>query len=98
MREIKQNTSLLQAEINKLDGYARQLETESNTLFQALTQLNGMWEGAAHDTFVNKFTSDRETWKSMLVDLQKMIEKMRTAKQEYDKCESRVINYVRQLR
>lgn len=56
--------------------------------------LNGMWKGAAHDTFTSAFDVDYETLSGLCDTINNIISCLNYAKTEYEKCEQQVRNAV----
>ena len=56
--------------------------------------LNGMWKGAAHDTFTSELDVDYETLRGLCDTLRNHISGLMYAERAYEKCEQQVRNAV----
>ena len=93
---------------NELQGFKRDIDSFESTrgrvdqtakrLFQAVLELNSMWEGAAHDAFEQSFKADNATVEEVLQFLTGYKNDLDTAHQEYTKCENNVSGIIGALR
>lgn len=98
INEIEMNTSTLAGTIESLERESTNLERQIKTMFQQVQELDQMWTGAAKQAFSQQFQTDYETCKEMCTELKDVIKSLRHARDEYDRCERRVDELVRQLR
>lgn len=98
IREIEQNTDYLSDDIVRLEDEKNKLERAIDEMFDAVNTLEATWDGPASETFKAQFQSDYETCKEMHRAFGTLIEKLKTAKEEYDRCESEVGELVRSIR
>ena len=80
-----------------------QTQTEGlrNRLGQMLEQmesLSGMWEGPAKESFMVQFRTDYEFMQEFLKDMDKYIQAMAYAENEYNKCDNDVAQLVASIR
>lgn len=71
------------AELDKIGGVGKEL-------FNAVAALDGMWEGAAHDTFVAQYQADQEVLSQMTRTIADIIDGLRDARKTYQECEQSV--------
>ena len=98
IKEIEQNTDRLSDDIIRLEEEKAVLEKSIDAMFDAVKNLDTMWEGSANEAFRAQFLTDYQTCLEMNKTLGILIEKLRKAREEYDKCESEVENLVRAIR
>ena len=98
IREIEQNTDRLSDDIIRLEEEKAVLEKAIDAMFDAVNTLDTMWKGPANEAFRAQFQSDYETCSEMNKTLGILIEKLRKAREEYDKCEAEVESLVRAIR
>lgn len=98
IKEIEQNTDRLSDDIIRLEEEKAVLEKSIDAMFDAVKNLDTMWEGPANEAFRAQFQTDYQTCLEMNKTLGILIEKLRKAREEYDKCESEVENLVRVIR
>ena len=95
---IEVNTSTLE---NDTDDIARELiaiRSDMSSMFNAVTELNTMWTGSANAAFTAQFTNDREMMEEMCKNLDGLVESLKFAKAEYEKCENQVLGTVRAIK
>jgi WXG100 family type VII secretion target len=98
IKEIEQNTDYLADDISRLEQEKTILEQAIDEMFAAVRDLDSTWEGPAKAAFVNQFQVDYNRCKEMNNRLASLIEKLETARNEYDKCENEVGDIVRSIR
>lgn len=98
IKEIEQNTDFLSDDISRLESEKAALERAMDEMFAAVRELDSTWEGSAKNGFEVQFQNDYEKCKELNKILESLIEKLRTARSEYDKCENEVGNIVRAIR
>lgn len=98
IREIEQNTGSLSDDIARLEEAKAVLEQSVDAMFAAVQELETTWQGPAKETFRTQFQNDYNRCVEMNRTLGALIEKLRTARVEYDKCEEEVGAIVRAIR
>ena len=98
VNEIEMNTSTLSGTIESLERETSQLERQVQTMFQQVQELDQMWTGTAKQVFSQQFQADYQTCKDMCAELKEVVKSFRYARDEYNRCERRVDELVRQLR
>lgn len=81
--QVQSLTQNFQAALTQITG-------NKQKMYQALEELDGMWQGKAHDTFVAQYQKDNEAMEQLLKELQEVCENIGKARQEYDNCEESV--------
>lgn len=98
IKEIEQNTDYLADDISRLEEEKAALEQAMDAMFAAVRELEGTWKGPAKEGFKIQFQTDYEKCRELSKMLESLIEKLRIAGNEYDKCESEVGNIVNSIR
>lgn len=98
VNEIEINTSTLTGTIENLENATSKLEEQIKKMFQTIEELDQMWDGEANNAFNEQFSQDHKMCQQMCREIREMIDSFQHAREEYDKCESRVDELVRQLR
>lgn len=98
IREIEQNTDFLSDDIARLEEEKAALGQAIDAMFDAVQKLETTWKGPAKEAFQTQFQADYQTCKEMNKTLETLIDKLRTAGAEYDRCEEEVGNIVRSIR
>lgn len=98
IKEIEQNTDYLGDDISRLEGEQRRLEQAVDQMFSAVRELSDTWEGPAKAAFTSQFDNDYNRCKELNKSLAALLDKLRTARSEYDKCEDEVGGVVRSIR
>ncbi len=98
INEIEMNTNTLAKDIEDLEELLLSLEGQIEEMFQAVKELDGMWSGPAHDAFIEQFQWDYQSSKDMCHILRELIDSLRHAGEEYDKCEQNINSVIGSLR
>lgn len=98
IKEIEQNTDRLSDDIIRLEEEKALLEKAIDAMFDAVKTLDTMWDGPANEAFRLQFQTDYGTCTEMHKTLGILIQNLRRAREEYDKCESEVGNLVNSIR
>lgn len=98
VNEIEINTSTLAGTVENLENTTSKLEEQVKKMFQTIQELDQMWDGEANKAFNEQFQQDHTACEEMCQELRQMINSFKHAREEYDKCENRVDELVRQLR
>ena len=86
-----------QNDINDYNYYCTNLEQHFQDMVDHMNALNGMWEGEAHDTFLQTFESDKQKTLSMIEDLKRILAELRFAHTQYSDCENTVSAMIEQI-
>lgn len=97
INEIEISTAALQGDIEALETTLSQLEIEMKSMFQSVGELDRMWDGPANDAFNQQFLADHQTCQAMCETLRELIESLRHARTEYDKCEQNIDSMIRMV-
>lgn len=98
IREIEQDTNYLSDDIRRLEEEKRTLGQAVDAMFEAVRELETTWKGPAKEAFRAQFQSDYNKCVELNKTLDALIEKLRTARVEYDKCEEEVGAIVRAIK
>lgn len=87
---IEINTNALNSDIQNMQNELNGLRAEMKKAFSAVADLDQMWNGPANDAFNKAFQADHETMEEVCGILDRLIDYMIHARDEYCKCESAV--------
>lgn len=88
--EITVNTAMLSADIEGLSAELGMIQKDLDSMYEAVAVLDSMWEGLANEVFVKQFRKDKEEMVALCRTIQKLINCMNNARQEYDTCENEI--------
>lgn len=86
-RSLGQDRDNIQNQTEAVRGKLGQLQSSMENLFS-------MWEGPAKDAFMAQYSTDYEFMQDFLKEMEKYVQAMSYAQQEYDKCENDVAQIV----
>lgn len=95
---IEIDTAALARDRQTVQSELDRLRTGIDQLKEKMVNLGTMWEGPAHNAFMAQFNADYEFIQDFNNELEKYAETMEYARQEYEKCESRVQQAVASIR
>lgn len=95
---IEVNTDTLQSDINDMRASLAKVKSKTESMFEDINALNGMWEGPAHETFIQQFTADYRRMKELQDAIGKLIDNMQYADKEYISCESGIQSIINTIR
>lgn len=98
IQEIAVNTNDLQRDINAMKNALDQVKKRTDSMFQEVNALNGMWEGPAHEAFARQFAADYQIMQELQKEVEKLIECMQYADKEYLSCESSITTIINSIR
>ena len=87
---IEINIGTLANDIGEMQTEVKMLREEMRKAFESITELDAMWNGPANDAFNQAFRSDHEAMEEMCKIIDRLIEYMTNAREEYRKCENAV--------
>ena len=90
IKEIAMNTEILQNDIIVLETTLETIKNKTENMFNNMKALDMMWEGVTNQVFMIQFTNDYNQMKELCSTLEHLLESLRTAKKEYEQCESNV--------
>jgi WXG100 family type VII secretion target len=91
---IEIDTGRLNQTIQDMTDLLGQVKSQSDGIYGDVTELDAMWDGSANSAFNRQFLSDRARLAEICQDLEGHIQRMGTAKEEYDNCENAVAELV----
>ena len=95
---IEINTNALNNDIENMQSELNGLRGEMKKAFFAVTELDKMWNGPANDAFHKAFQADHETMEEVCRIVDRLIDYMIHARDEYCKCESAVSGEIDAIR
>lgn len=98
IREIAVDTNLLQSDINNMRASLEKVKRKTESMFQEINALNGMWEGPAHEAFMRQFAADYQKMKELQGTIGKLIDCMQYADREYVTCENDIYSIINAVR
>lgn len=98
IQEIAVNTDDLQRDINEMRNSLNQVKRRTDSMFQEINSLNGMWEGPAHEAFSRQFSADYQVMQELQKEVSRLIECMQYADKEYLSCESAINTIINSIR
>ena len=91
------DTNHLKATAGELQRTLDSISKGADRLYGKLDELNGMWEGAAHDAYVARAGEDRRDMRRLIQEIQTIVTDVGAARESYDTCEDRVKDLVRSI-
>ncbi len=91
------DTSSLGSTIRSMDAELNKIASISKRLYGALSALDGMWVGAAHDTFAAQYQADQQVLGNMSKTISGVIEGLENARKTYENCEQSVETEIRKI-
>lgn len=92
------STENLGSDIRTISGQVDDLNAAKEMAMACLNNLNGMWEGAAHNAFVQQCAVDQVMMNSLISKLQNLVECLEYAKSEYERCNENVVDKIASIR
>ena len=97
MERIANNLPTFEGDITNYDGAYQSLIGHFTDLVTHMTELNAMWEGEAHEEFLQTFHIDEEKVNQMNDDFKEVLEELRFAHREYTTNENNVASIIDEL-
>lgn len=88
--KIKVDLAAMSGDIADMNALEKDAVSCLKELTTAVEALHTTWEGAAHDTLAASFRADQERMNTVMESLQRYVESLNYAKDEYKKCEDMV--------
>ena len=96
--QIEIDVQQLSADIRALEERKEALLNAKGQVMSCMDKVNGMWEGAAHDSFVRQLTQDAQQLTEMMENIEHLLDSMKYAKAEYGKCADTVAEKIAAIR
>lgn len=90
IKEIEINTVKLFQDIETLETDVEKFDNQMKKMFSSISELDAMWDGPASEAFKQQFQIDYQFCEEMSKVLKDLIESLKHAREEYDKCEQNV--------
>ena len=97
-QEIAIDTSALATDIQDLQSQLDIIKKDMDKMFDAMNTLDIMWDGPANDAFRAQFSQDHTDMGELCETIQKIINCMTYAKDEYNACERDVNGIVASIK
>lgn len=95
---IKVSTASLENDISHMKALLEQVNNNVRDMYEEVTALNGMWTGAANQTFSQKVEKENTEIKSYIENVSKYIQSVENDKNTYNLCESKTLDIGKSLR
>ena len=88
--EFEVDTERLTKTVTSLQAQLAAIEEARERILSGFDNLNGMWEGKAHDAFQERCQENNQRLKTLCQDVSQIIEDASQARIAYDNCENSV--------
>ena len=95
---IEISTGHLGSDIRAISSQVDDLNAAKEQAMACLNNLNAMWEGAAHDAFVQQCAMDQIMMNNLISKLRNLVECLEYAKSEYEQCNEDVLDKIASIR
>lgn len=95
---IEISTAQLNAGTKRFHDLVDRLDSTRAQVMSCLTELNGMWEGNAHDAFVAQCAVDEEMLEDLITNLNNLVKCLEYAESEYVSCDESVKEKIASIR
>jgi len=95
---IETNTGTMKSDVESIQTEIRGLTDDGKKLQNAVSELNGMWEGEAKEAFMNAFRTDLNSLEDMISILSDITSATSEARSDYEICESKVSGIVASIK
>ena len=100
-QQIAMNTALNGREkgykVILCDSFPAAIEKATKDMFDSINMLNGMWEGSAHDAFLQAVKSDKQAVEELNQTIGDLLGCFEYAKKQYNNCENSVHQIVQSI-
>lgn len=90
-------TSSLSSTVKSMESELDNIHNIIERLYSALSALDGMWIGSAHDMFAAQYQADQQMLKNMSKTIAGVIEGMSSARKTYEQCEQSVKTEIQKI-
>lgn len=98
VKELKIETDRLSSDIENLRNCLSGIKKSGHVMMTSIQQLSSMWEGEAKEAFTVQFESDYKTLENLAGILEKLIQELENAKNQYNNCEKQVGSIIESIR
>lgn len=98
IKQIATDTVIMQNDITALEEALGTVKTKMENMFTNMKALDAMWTGTANMAFMMQFNKDYSSLKEISEILTNLIESVKSAKVEYEKCESSVNTVIKNIK
>ncbi|MBQ4528378.1 MAG: WXG100 family type VII secretion target [Clostridia bacterium] len=96
--DIAIQTNPLRRDAESMAEEVARLRKNMSSMNDAITSMNSMWQGAAHNAFVTQYASDYQKMTEVCQALDNIIECLNYAAAKYDECDNNVKNIVNSIK
>ena len=89
-KEIEINTLSLSKDIDTIHSHLNAINKDLGKMYDAVRVLDSMWDGPANAAFNEQFSKDRQDMKLLCDNIQRIIDCLHYAKNNYNSCEATV--------
>lgn len=97
-KKIKVNTNNLKNDANEVLELTKQAKANIKKMYDAVSELDGMWDGPANEAFMNQFRNDYEAFIDLCSYVENLSSKMKSSSNEYNKCEDNVYQLINKIK
>lgn len=95
--QIAVNTSTLRQDINDMDKQLSTIKKTADDMFDGIQVLNGMWEGKAHDTFLQAVKDDKNAIDELNQTIKDLLKCFDYADKQYISCDQNIRQIIRSI-
>ncbi len=94
---IANDLETFNGDITDYEGHYKNLVNHFDDMVNHMNALNNMWEGEAHNEFLQTFETDKKKTHDMIKDFKKILDELKFAHREYSECERSISNMIDQM-
>lgn len=95
---IEVNIQTLEQDVKSMQESLKRVQNDMMGMFNAVKELDSMWDGPANEAFVRQFTIDNDVFNSLCDSVNGIIDSMENAKDSYRKCEANVSDEINRIK
>lgn len=98
MNEIGVNPQTLNSQTDSIQRELNRIREDIEKMYDAVRALDVMWDGPASESFKIHFNMDNIAMGQLCDTIQSILDSMKYAKDEYEKCEENVNSIISSIR
>lgn len=98
MNEIGVNPQTLNSQTDSIQRELNRIREDIEKMYDAVRALDVMWDGPASESFKIQFNMDNIAMGQLCDTIQSILDSMKYAKDEYEKCEENVNSIISSIR
>lgn len=95
--QIAINTDTLRGDITDMDKNLSSVKKTADDMFDAVAALNSMWEGTAHDAFLQAVKDDKNAIDELNQTIKELLKCFEYADKQYRSCNQNVNQIIRSI-